>query len=73
MTEEEKREQTILNIAEAMRRENFTFEFKVKEKPVGIKIIYQVTQEDMNAIMKEMMKNVQPSGIHINLSRLLHI
>ena len=58
MTEEEKREQTILNIADAMRREHFTFEFKVKKKPAGIKIIYEVTQEDMNAIMKEMMQKV---------------
>lgn len=52
MTQEEKREQIILSIAEAMRREDFTFEFKVKKKPAGIKIIYEVTQDDLNEIMK---------------------
>ena len=35
-----------------MRREDFTFEFKVKKKPAGIKIIYEVTQDDLNEIMK---------------------
>lgn len=58
MTEEEKREQIILNIAEAMRREHFTFEFKVKKKPAGIKIIYEVTQEEMNDIMSGIMQKV---------------
>lgn len=58
MIEEEKREQIILNIAEAMRREHFTFEFKVKKKPAGIKIIYEVTQEEMNDIMSGTMQKV---------------
>lgn len=59
MTDEEKREQTILNIAEAMRREQFTFEFVVKEKPEGIKITYEVTEEQMNEIVQEMTLNMK--------------
>ncbi len=58
MTDEEKREQIILNIADAMRREHFTFEFKVKKKPEGIKIVYEVTQEEMDEITKEMTHKV---------------
>ena len=49
MTDEEKREQIILNIAEEMRREPFTFEFVVKENPEGIKITYEVTEEQILA------------------------
>ena len=58
MTDEEKREQMIHNIAEAMRREHFSFEFKVKKKPAGIKIIYEVTQDDLNEIMKALTQKV---------------
>lgn len=52
MTKEEEREQVILGIANMMRKTNFTFEFKVKKNPTGIKVIYEVTQEQLNAIMK---------------------
>ena len=51
MTTEEKREQVILEITEILRTNPFTFEFKVKKKPAGIKVVYEVTQEQMNAIM----------------------
>jgi len=54
MTDEEKKEQVILNIAEVMRRESFTFQFVVKENPEGIKITYEVTEEQMNGIVEEM-------------------
>lgn len=50
----EKREQTILQIANCLRRSPFTFVFQVKKKPQGIKIIYEVTQEEL----KDMMENV---------------
>ena len=54
MTDEEKREQMILNIAEEMRREPFRFEFVIKENPEGIKITYEVTEERMTEIVQEM-------------------
>jgi hypothetical protein len=50
-TEEETREQLIEQIADMLRNEPFTFEFKVCKKPKGIKIIYEVTQEGMDCIM----------------------
>ena len=48
---EEAREQVIQNITEMLRRNPFTFEFKVKKRPQGIKVIYEVTQEELNAMM----------------------
>lgn len=52
MTPEEQRERVIQNLADFMRNNTFTFEFKVKKNPKGIKVIYEVTQEEMNNIMK---------------------
>ena len=49
MTNEEKREQVIQNLTELLRDNPFTFEFKVKKKPAGIKVIYELTQEEMDA------------------------
>ena len=59
MTPEEQREQFILSLADVLRKTPFTFEFQVRKKPKGIKIIYQVTQEHLDAIVrnaKEMKK-----------------
>lgn len=53
MTQDEKREQVIQNIADMLRTNPFTFEFKVKKNPKGIKVIYEVTQDEMDAVMKK--------------------
>lgn len=53
MAQEEKREQVIQNIADMLRTNPFIFEFKVKKNPKGIKVIYEVTQEQMDAMMKK--------------------
>ena len=53
MTTEEKREQFIQNITEMLQHNPFTFEFKVKKKPAGIKVIFEVTQEQMDKITKQ--------------------
>lgn len=53
MAQDEKREQVIQNIADMLRTTPFTFEFKVKKNPKGIKVIYEVTQEQMDAMMKK--------------------
>ena len=53
MTTEEKREQTIQGIADMMRSTSFQVEFKVKKKPAGIKIIIEVTQEQMEGLAKQ--------------------
>ena len=48
--EEEKRENVIQGIVDVLREVPFTVEFKVKKKPTGIKVIYEVTQEQMKEI-----------------------
>lgn len=51
MTDEEKREQAIADIADLMRAMPFTVELKVKKDPKGMKIIYEVTPEEMETLM----------------------
>ena len=53
MTQEEKRNQMIQTITGMLEYTPFTFEFKVVKKPKGIKIIYETTQEEMDAIISE--------------------
>lgn len=53
MAQDKKREQVIQNIADMLRTNPFTFEFKVKKNPKGIKVIYEVTQDEMDAMMKK--------------------
>ena len=50
---EEKREQIIQWLSEMMRVMPFETEFKVKKKPAGIKVIIEVTQEEMGGMTKE--------------------
>lgn len=56
MTEEEKREQTIQCLSGMLRTTPFKVEFKVKKKPAGIKVIIEVTQEQMNGVVDNMAK-----------------
>lgn len=53
MAQDEKREQIIQNIADMLRTNPFTFEFKVRKNPKGIKVICEVTQEQMDAMIKK--------------------
>ena len=53
MTTEEKREQTIQGLADMLRTSPFQVEFKVKKKPAGIKVIIEVTQEQMEGLAKQ--------------------
>lgn len=52
MTQEEQREQVIQSLANMMRTGPFTSEFKVVKKPKGVKVIIEVTQEQMNTLMR---------------------
>lgn len=45
------KEKTIHDIAILMRKYGFTVEYKVCEKPEGIKILFEVTQDQMNYIV----------------------
>ena len=53
MAQDEKREQVIQNIADMLRTNPFTFEFKVKKNPKGIKVICEVTQEQIDGMMNK--------------------
>lgn len=57
MTPEEQREQLIQKLAEMLRHTPFTFEFKVKKNPKGIKVIYELTQEHLDTILAAEAKN----------------
>lgn len=59
METEEQRERIIQNVVHFMRINPFEFEFRVKKKPSGIKIIYEVTQEQMNEIINQVKNNLQ--------------
>lgn len=63
MTAEEKREQTIQGLVDMLRTSPFQVEFKVKKKPAGIKVIIEVTQEQMEGIAKQALgktKRIEP-------------
>ena len=53
MTQDEQREEVIQNIADMLRHNSFTFEFKVLKHPKGIKIIYEVTKDEMDAMVNK--------------------
>lgn len=53
MTAEEKREQVIQGLTDLLQSTPFTVEYKVKKKPQGIKVIIEVTQEQMDKMMEQ--------------------
>ena len=59
MTTEEKREQTIQGLADMLRTSPFQVEFKVKKKPAGIKVIIEVTQEQMEGMTKRVLEKTK--------------
>ena len=56
---EEKREQVIQAIADMMRTTGFDVEFQVKKKSKGIKVIIEVTQEQMDVMVEQMKGKVK--------------
>lgn len=50
MTKEEYRELVIQQIAKILRDSSFTVEYKVKKKPQGIRVIFEVTEEQMQKL-----------------------
>lgn len=53
MTQEEQREIVIQNITGLLKKTPFSVELKVVKKPKGIKIIQEVTQEQLDVMMKK--------------------
>ena len=56
MTKEEHREQVIQQIADVLRMSTFKVEYQVKEKPEGVKVIIEVSQEVMDEMTKRVTK-----------------
>lgn len=53
MATEDPREDAIQMVADVLRHNPFTVEFKVLKHPKGIKVIYEVTKEQMDAMVNE--------------------
>lgn len=56
MTDKEKREQVIQGLTNLLQSTPFTVEYKVKKKPAGIKVIIEVTQEQMESLAKQVIE-----------------
>lgn len=56
MTAKEKREQVIQGLTNLLQSIPFTVEYKVKKKPQGIKVIIEVTQEQMELLTKQVIE-----------------
>lgn len=52
------REQIVNSIKDMLMTHRFTFEYQVKEKPQGMKVICEVTQEQMD----KMLENAKKKG-----------
>lgn len=53
MDKEEDRELIIQSITDMLRNNSFSFKFEVKKNPKGIKVIYEVSQEQMDEIFNK--------------------
>ena len=52
MDEKEKRDFVINLVTNVMRTHDFEIIYKVKKKPQGMKIVFEVTEAEMQAIIK---------------------
>ena len=52
MTLEEKRDAAVQSLIGLLKSNPVTVEYKVVKKPKGIKIIFEVTREEMDALMQ---------------------
>lgn len=52
MTQEEKRHAAVQSLMELLENNPVSMELKVVKKPKGIKVIYEVTQEEMNTLVQ---------------------
>lgn len=49
--QDQKKEEIIQVIAESMRSHGFSVEYKVCKKPEGIKVVFEVTQDQMDHLV----------------------
>lgn len=61
MTEAEvKRQQVIQGLISLLQSTPFSVEYKVKKKPKGIKVVIEVTQEQMESLAKQVIEAHKP-------------
>jgi len=60
MTTEVKRQQVIQGLTSLLQITPFTVEYKVKKKPKGIKVVIEVTQEQMESLAKQVIEKRKP-------------
>ena len=54
MTQKQKQQQAAVeSVINLLRTRPFTFEFAVKKKPARLKVIYEVTQQQMDALIEQ--------------------
>ena len=56
MKQDEQREMAIRLIVDLLRSAPFSMEYEVAENPKGVRIIYEVTQDEMDAIVNGQLK-----------------
>lgn len=56
------REQVVESLANMLRTTPFTSEFKVVKQPKGIRVVIEVTQEQMNALMQQAKRKHEQEG-----------
>lgn len=59
MNDEEIRERKIQGIADLLRTHPFTIEFKAKKNPKGIRVIFEITQGQMQEIAKKTLEKME--------------
>lgn len=55
-TEQLQREQVIQGLTDMMQYTPFTVEYNVKKRPKGIRVIIEVTQEQMDSMTKQVIE-----------------
>jgi predicted RNA-binding protein YlqC (UPF0109 family) len=60
MAEEQLRERALQSLVELLKVKPFNVEFNVTEKPQGIKIIIDVTQEYLEHMLQKKGKSITP-------------
>lgn len=70
MTEEQKknREKVIQDITGLLQRNAFTFEIVVRKKPKGVKVVYEVTQEQLAMMASAAKRNKDNVNDNVNVN-----
>lgn len=65
---EKARKEIVQHISDMLMNNGFTFEYAVKKNPKGIKVIFEVTQEQLNKIIENSKKEYDRTGNKADIS-----